>query len=217
MYSGKNVVLVVGLIVLIGVGAALSIWKAKTEEGNRRAAAEMTAKWQAQIDSLNLVVDSMRREAVPFDSSGTAKFIKRLLNGHDVLRQQIVRMAWTAQANSGLDTVSFLIRQLGDSTFYSYYGHYDDPPTWWIAPEELGMKGLPAIRPLIAHLDSVKGFELKQTLYALLLASQHKTTKAITKGDLPVDRAGGGDNRESVAAWKLGKTMGIQLIFLRPC
>ena len=62
MYSGKNVVLVVGLIVLIGVGAALSIWKAKTEEGNRRAAAEMTAKWQSQIDSLTAVVDSLRME-----------------------------------------------------------------------------------------------------------------------------------------------------------
>lgn len=202
MYSGKNVVIVLGLIVLIGVGAALSIWKTKTEEGNRRAAAEMTAKWQSQIDSLNLVVDSLRREISRADADGAAKFVKILLNGHDILRQQIVRIAWTAHAYSGLDTVSFMIRQLGDSTFYSYYGHYDDPPTWWIAPEELGMKGLPAIRPLIAHLDSVKGFELKQTLYALLLASQHNTTKAITMGDLPTDHAGRGDSGQSVAAWK---------------
>jgi hypothetical protein len=64
MYSGKNVVMVVGLIVLIGVGAALSIWKTKTEEGNRRAAAEMTAKWQSQIDSLAALADSLKAENV---------------------------------------------------------------------------------------------------------------------------------------------------------
>lgn len=194
--------LVVGLIVLIGVGAALSIWKAKTEEGNRRAAAEMTAKWQSQIDSLAGIVDSLKRIVPPIDNRGASEYIQLSRIAQDDLRRQVGRMTWKAHAYSGLDTVSFLIRQLGDSTFYSHYGHYDEPRIWWIAPEELGMKGLPAIRPLIAHLDSAKGFELKQTLYALLLASQHKTTKAVTKGDLPVDRAGEGDDEKAVAAWK---------------
>ncbi len=194
--------IVVGAIVLIGVVTAVSLWRAKTEQSNRRAAEEMTTRWEAKIDSLNVVVDSLRRLTPPSDSSGADEYIRMLRTAQDSLRRQVNRLAWTAHAYSGLDTVSFLIRQLGDSTFYSYYGHYDEPNTWWIAPEELGQIGLPAIRPLIAHLDSVNGFDLQQTFYALLLASQHETTKAITKGDMPVARSGREDTGESVAAWK---------------
>lgn len=53
---------VVGAIVLVGVVTAVSLWRAKTEQSNRRAAEEMTAKWEARIDSLNAVVDSLRTE-----------------------------------------------------------------------------------------------------------------------------------------------------------
>jgi hypothetical protein len=162
----------------------------------------MTAKWQSQIDSLAGIVDSLRKVVPPADSRGVSEYFQLSRIAQDDLRRQVGRMTWKAQAYSGLDTVSFLIRQLGDSTFYSHYGHYDEPSIWWIAPEELGLKGLPAIRPLIARLDSVKGFELQQTLYALLRASQHETTEAITKGDLPIDRSGRGDASEFVAAWK---------------
>lgn len=51
---------VVGAIVLIGVVTAVSLWRAKTEQSNRKAAEEMTAKWEAQIDSLREVNDSLR-------------------------------------------------------------------------------------------------------------------------------------------------------------
>ncbi len=53
---------VVGAIVLVGVVTAVSLWRAKTEQSNRRAAKEMTAQWEARIDSLQENVDSLTTE-----------------------------------------------------------------------------------------------------------------------------------------------------------
>ncbi len=54
--------LVVGAIVLVGVVTAVSLWRAKTEQSNRRAAEEMTAKWEVRLDSLKSQVDSLTAE-----------------------------------------------------------------------------------------------------------------------------------------------------------
>lgn len=53
---------VAGAIVLVGVVTAVSLWRAKTEQSNRRAAEEMTAKWEARIDTLQSRVDSLSTE-----------------------------------------------------------------------------------------------------------------------------------------------------------
>lgn len=81
---------------------------------------------------------------------------------------------------SDAEKVAFYMERLGDPEYRATYGH---GYPWYIAAEELGMIGKPAIRPLLANLDVEDDFERALTLYALLLASQHPSVAELTGGD----------------------------------
>lgn len=70
--------------------------------------------------------------------------------------------------------------KLKDKDYTSTYG---EGYTWYIAAEELGMIGKPAISGLIDKLDSEDGYERALAIYGLLLASQHDNVKSFTHGE----------------------------------
>jgi len=76
--------------------------------------------------------------------------------------------------------MQFYLSKLSDRDYTQTYGH---GYTWYTAAEELGQIGEPAIPHLIQKLDTNDPFELKLTLYALLLASQDPAVKAKTGGE----------------------------------
>ena len=74
----------------------------------------------------------------------------------------------------------FLLSKLKDP---NYTDTYNEGYTWYIAAEELGMIGKPAIPFLIEKLHTRDDYERTQTLYALLLASQKENVRAFTGGE----------------------------------
>ncbi|SMP68580.1 hypothetical protein [Anoxynatronum buryatiense] len=76
--------------------------------------------------------------------------------------------------------VLYLIEKLKDSGFTRSYG---DGHTWYIAAEELGMIGKPAIPYLIENIETQDDYERALTFYALLLASQHENVKEFAGRD----------------------------------
>jgi septal ring factor EnvC (AmiA/AmiB activator) len=78
------------------------------------------------------------------------------------------------------DPLMFYLDKLKDTNFISTYG---DNYTWYIAAEELGKMGKPAIPFLIKKLDTKDNFERNQALYALMLAAQHENVKSFTGGE----------------------------------
>ncbi len=79
--------------------------------------------------------------------------------------------------------VLFYIHKLKDEDFTSTYGDGENIKIWYIAAEELGQIGKPAIPFLIKNLDTKNDYEITLTLYALLLSSQHENVKEFTNGD----------------------------------
>jgi hypothetical protein len=106
-------------------------------------------------------------------------------------------------SSSREDSIRYYVSRLGDSTFTSSYG---DGFTWYIAAEELGLMGRPAIPSLIAALDTDDDYTRTQALYALRLASQHRNMQELTKGayvDLVADAFPPPEAHPAlVAAWK---------------
>ncbi len=74
------------------------------------------------------------------------------------------------------EILSFLLDKLKDPNYTSVYGDY----TWYIAAEELGQIGKPAIPYLIQKLDTDDDYERTQTLYALSLATQDENVLVFT-------------------------------------
>ena len=84
-------------------------------------------------------------------------------------------------AQQGQDKdLPFLLSKLKDPNYTDTYG---DGYTWYIAAEELGLIGKPAIPFLIEKLDTTDDFERTQTLYALLLAAQNENVRMFTSGE----------------------------------
>lgn len=79
--------------------------------------------------------------------------------------------------------IIYYICKLKDKDFTRPYGHEEEPYTWYIAAEELGMIGKPAIPYLIKNLQTNDVYEKGLTLYALLLASQCDSVDEFTNGD----------------------------------
>ena len=81
--------------------------------------------------------------------------------------------------------ILFNIEKLKDRSYVTIGEEHieDDASTWFIAAEELGLIGEPAIPYLIKRLDTEDQYELMLALYALLLASQDHALKAKTGGD----------------------------------
>jgi hypothetical protein len=76
--------------------------------------------------------------------------------------------------------VKHYLSKLKDRSCVQAYGH---GYTWYIAAESLGQLGEPALRGLVAKLGTKDAYELKVTLYALMLASQARSVQEKTKGE----------------------------------
>ncbi len=82
-----------------------------------------------------------------------------------------------------LGNILFYISKLKDKDFVRPYGHEEEPYTWYISAEELGLIGKPAIPYLIKNLETKDMYEKAVTLYALLLASQDEEIFDLTNGE----------------------------------
>lgn len=79
--------------------------------------------------------------------------------------------------------ILYYICKLKDKDFTRPYGNEEEPYTWYIAAEELGMIGKPAIPYLVKNLQTNDVYEKGLTLYALLLASQCDSVNEFTNKD----------------------------------
>lgn len=76
--------------------------------------------------------------------------------------------------------LDYYMNQLKDSTYTSTY---NEEYTYYIAAENLGQIGKPAIPKLIEKLSTEDDYERALVLYALLLASQADNVKAFAGSD----------------------------------
>jgi hypothetical protein len=83
--------------------------------------------------------------------------------------------------------VAFYVARLHDKDYFEHYStHEEIPSEWYVAAEELGAIGLPAIPALIDRLDMPTDvFERQQIFYALALAVQDPNAVAIVGTDAP--------------------------------
>lgn len=81
------------------------------------------------------------------------------------------------------DTIRFYVARLRDRSFWSTYGHQDEPRTWYIAAERLGEIGAPAVPHLIGVLGTSDAYEEMLALYALMLAVQDTALRSRTGGE----------------------------------
>lgn len=87
------------------------------------------------------------------------------------------------EREDSIGEILYYMSKLKDKDFTKPYGHQEEPYTWYIAAEELGVIGKPAIPYLMKNLQTNDEYEKGLTLYALLLASQHDNVNEFTKGD----------------------------------
>lgn len=202
MRSGQIIVLVMVVLIAAMVCLGMFLWAQRHASETQAINAEQKAFFEKKVDSLHAEIDQLKGQlALPVETRDTM-YTHMLRTEISFLRKQIEVVTDTAAATVGVDSIEFYVRHLGDSTFVSHYGDFDEATVWYIAAERLGMMGTPAIGPLIRHLDSARGFDLGQTLYALSLASQHESVKAITGGELPPVGPGQETAPTGVQAWR---------------
>lgn len=202
MKSGQIVMLLLVIFIAGVCVLAVFLWQKEHTEEMRLVNEQLKTRYEETIDSLQIRIKMLETKAAVSGTLGDTLMFNLLFDEIDFLRSQVSAIAQRAMAYSGEDSVTFFIRHLGDSMFVSHYGDYEQPKTWYIAPERLGMMGRLAIAPLIRHLDSAEGFEFSQTLYALNLASQHGSVKTVTGGRLPPIAGDEGDPEAAIRAWK---------------
>ena len=81
------------------------------------------------------------------------------------------------------DKVHYYASRLADRGFVDVYGGEEHPRVWYIAAEQLGQIGSPAVPVLYALIDSRDEYELMLVLYALQLATQDARLMAETGGE----------------------------------
>lgn len=81
------------------------------------------------------------------------------------------------------EEVAYYVERLPDRSLVTLYGDEENPRPWYVAAEELGQIGKPAIPALMGRLDSSDPYEQMLALYALLLASQDRALMAETGGE----------------------------------
>lgn len=190
-------VVVVAAMVCLG----MFLWAQRHAAETQAINAEQKAFFEKKIDSLSSEISQLRSQLSLPSQTRDSMYTGLLRNEITFLRKQI-DVVVTAAAAATPDSIDFYIRHLGDSTFVSHYGDFDQPTVWNIAAERLGMMGRPAIAPLIGRLDDAQGFELSQTLYALSLAAQHESVKAVTGGEMPPTAPGQETAQASIQAWR---------------
>lgn len=111
--------------------------------------------------------------------------MKSLKNLNLIEREEVNQLAQTVVVLE--EQVDYLNKRLVEEAEVQYYigklkdreftGVYGEGYTWYIAAEELGKIGKPAIPYLIKNLETKDDYETALTLYALLLATQHENVK----------------------------------------
>jgi hypothetical protein len=81
------------------------------------------------------------------------------------------------------DSLSYLLRRLPDTTFYSVGGCSDVEIVMWTASERLGQMGPAAVPALVARIADPSPFVRERVQYALLLATQDERIIARTGGE----------------------------------
>ena len=80
------------------------------------------------------------------------------------------------------DKVHYYASRLADRRFVDVYGGEEHPRVWYIAAEQLGQIGQPAVPVLYSLIDTRDEYELMLVLYALQLATQDARLMAETGG-----------------------------------
>ena len=104
------------------------------------------------------------------------------------------------------DKVHFYASRLADRGFVDVYGGEEHPRVWYIAAEQLGQIGSPAVPVLYALIDTRDEYELMLVLYALQLATQDARLMAETGGEYvqlttSLEPAANSVNREIALRW----------------
>ena len=81
------------------------------------------------------------------------------------------------------DKVHYYASRLADRGFVDVYGDEEHPRVWYIAAEQLGQLGQPAVPVLYALIDTRDEYELMLVLYALQLATQDARLMTATGGE----------------------------------
>lgn len=81
------------------------------------------------------------------------------------------------------DKVHYYASRLADRSFIDVYGDEEHRKVWYIAAEQLGQIGAPAVPVLYALIDTRDEYELMLVLYALQLATQDARLMATTGGE----------------------------------
>ena len=81
------------------------------------------------------------------------------------------------------EEASYYVSRLADRRFVTSYGDRDNRRPWYIAAEQLGEIGLPAVPLLFARLNTSDAYEQMLVLYALQLATQDPQLMVRTGGD----------------------------------
>ncbi len=89
------------------------------------------------------------------------------------------------------EQVAFYVSRLADKDYFEHYSTHEEVPSeWYVAAEELGKIGLPAIPALIQRLEvSEDDYERAQIFYALRLAVQAEDARAVVGNDAPYTTA----------------------------
>lgn len=114
---------------------------------------------------------------------------------------------WTPpHFTSDEDKAHYYASRLADRGFVDVYGGEEHPRVWYIAAEQLGQLGKPAVPVLYALIDTQDEYELMLVLYALQLATQDARLMAETNGEYvqlttSLDPTANTVNREIALRW----------------
>ena len=104
------------------------------------------------------------------------------------------------------DKVHYYASRLADRGFIDVYGGKEHPRVWYIAAEQLGQLGKPAVPVLYSLIDTRDEYELMLVLYALQLATQDAQLMAETSGEYvqlttSLEPAANSVNRDIALRW----------------
>jgi hypothetical protein len=107
------------------------------------------------------VAEEERNETLKMARNEVTEEFTLMRNEISLLRTKLDYVLKETLARSGQNLFSFYLDKLKDLNFTSTYG---EGYTWYIAAEELGKMGKPAISYLIQKLDAKDDYERTQTL-----------------------------------------------------
>jgi hypothetical protein len=98
-------------------------------------------------------------------------------------RSPITRPFSRSELEINPDTLSYLVAELADTSFYSIGGCSDVEIVSWSAPERLGQMGPGVVPALVARIADPNPFIRERVQEALLYATQDERILARTNGE----------------------------------